>query len=63
MPVILAGMVGLPMIIVLVRGAEVIPQGFVYVTLMLPPVNVPLNVTVMLLPVLDPLALAGNVQL
>jgi hypothetical protein len=63
MPVILAGMVGLPMIIVLVRGAEVNPQGFVYVTLMLPPVNVPLNVTVMLLPVLDPLALAGNVQL
>ena len=58
----LAGTVGLPRFIVLVRAPEVIPHTFVYVTIIFPPVNPLLNVTVMLLLVLEPDALAGNVQ-
>lgn len=46
----------------LVRGADVTPHTFVYVTLILPFKNELLKLTVMLLLVLEPDALAGNVQ-
>lgn len=59
----LDGTPGLPIAIVLVRAAEVTPHTLVYVTLILPFKNPLLKVTVMLLLVLDPLALAGSVQL
>jgi len=59
----LDGTLGLPIAMLLLRGAEVTPHTLVYVTLSVPLRNALPNVTVMLLLVLDPVALAGSVQL